>query len=79
MTGDAPESASTVAITLAERHREIVLEQISLQGIVAGGWDHQNGQRSIQRRSWKEVTIISARLQYACVAGLVARHADVVS
>jgi hypothetical protein len=78
MTGDAAEPTCTVAITLAERHREIVLEQITPQRILAGWWDHQNGQRSIQRRSGKEVAVVFARLQDACIAGLMARHADVI-
>ena len=47
VTANAAEPACTVSITLAKCHREIVLEQITLQGIFATWWNHQNSQRSI--------------------------------
>src|ERR1700756_5782840 len=79
VTGDAGQLPSAFEIALAQSHGEVMLQQVILWCGGAIKRHQKNAERISQILARPKITIAFSLFQHACIASLVARHADVVA
>jgi len=78
MAGKATQLSVALPVALAQRHREIMFQEVGLHRSFALERNHENSQCVIEGGAGAEVEIVFARLQNPYISGLVAVHANVV-